>query len=205
MQKFDKIDILIFATLFVALICLTTTGIMQAQINKSLKAIVSGAVTNEEEITFTAQSSGVFQNENSENEETTSPIENQDVTEAITCENDITTQNENESKAQTYFYSPEPEITSYAQTAERVTSFWWNSHTKPHNNQSTTDLTEKVPQLDTVFVFSKNSKKLHSRTCPYVNQIKEENRRTVTANQLQDYLDKGYTFCSHCQGYVIEE
>ena len=202
MRNLNKIDILIFAALFVALICLITTGVMQVQINKNLKAIVNGAVTDEDEKTFTAQSSEFFQSENSYY---TSITETQDVTEAITCDNEISTENEYNSNAQNYFYSSEQENTTYEQTTGQVTSFWQYNQTKPYNIQSTTELTEKEPQLDTVFVFSKNSKKLHSRTCPYVNQIKEENKRTITSNQLQEYLDNGYTFCSHCQGYVAEE
>ena len=64
---------------------------------------------------------------------------------------------------------------------------------------------EPVTQLDSVFVFSKNSKKLHSRTCPYAAKIKEENRKTITIDELQEYLDNGYEFCANCQGCTTVE
>ncbi len=66
-------------------------------------------------------------------------------------------------------------------------------------------VTEKATVLDSEFVFSKNSKKLHSRTCPNAAKIKEENRKTITADELQEYLDNGYEFCANCQGFTTAE
>ena len=66
-------------------------------------------------------------------------------------------------------------------------------------------VTEKVTVLDSVFVFSKNSKKLHSRTCPYAAKIKEENMQSISAEELQQYLDNGYEFCGSCHGFTEAE
>lgn len=66
-------------------------------------------------------------------------------------------------------------------------------------------VTEKVTVLDSVFVFSKNSKKLHSRTCPYAAKIKEENMQSISADELQQYLDNGYEFCGSCHGFTEAE
>ena len=66
--------------------------------------------------------------------------------------------------------------------------------TKPETTVGSTE-------LDSVLVLNKNSKKIHSSSCSYAQNIKEENKAVISSAELQSYLDGGYTFCSRCNGY----
>ena len=55
--------------------------------------------------------------------------------------------------------------------------------------------------FDTILVVNKNSKKIHSSTCSYAKNMKEENKAVISSDELQDYLDKGYTVCTRCKCY----
>lgn len=65
----------------------------------------------------------------------------------------------------------------------------------------TADTTVAVTEIDTVLVVNKNSKKIHSSTCSYAKNMKEENKAVISSDELQDYLDKGYTVCTRCKCY----
>ncbi len=65
-----------------------------------------------------------------------------------------------------------------------------------------TTTTEKSTQLSEVLVVNTNSKKIHSPDCSYVKNMKEENRLEISAEQLEEYLNDGYSMCAHCKGYV---
>lgn len=54
----------------------------------------------------------------------------------------------------------------------------------------------------TTYVLNISSKKIHFADCSFVNRTKEENKKTVelTDNELQEYLNNGYTFCKTCGG-----
>lgn len=66
---------------------------------------------------------------------------------------------------------------------------------------TTADTTVTVTEIDTVLVVNKNSKKIHSSTCSYAKNMKEENKAVISSDELQDYLDKGYTVCTRCKCY----
>lgn len=66
---------------------------------------------------------------------------------------------------------------------------------------TTADTTVAVTEIDTVLVVNKNSKKIHSSTCSYAKNMKEENKAVISSDELQDYLDKGYTVCTRCKCY----
>lgn len=66
---------------------------------------------------------------------------------------------------------------------------------------TTADTTVAVTEIDTVLVVNKNSKKIHSSTCSYAKNMKEENKAVISSDALQDYLDKGYTVCTRCKCY----
>ena len=67
--------------------------------------------------------------------------------------------------------------------------------------KTTADTTVAVTEIDTVLVVNKNSKKIHSSTCSYAKNMKEENKAVISSDELQDYLDKGYTVCTRCKCY----
>lgn len=66
---------------------------------------------------------------------------------------------------------------------------------------TTADTTVTVTEIDTVLVVNKNSKKIHSSTCSYAKNMKEENKAVISSDELQAYLDKGYTVCTRCKCY----
>lgn len=67
--------------------------------------------------------------------------------------------------------------------------------------KTTADTTVTVTEIDTILVVNKNSKKIHSSTCSYAKNMKEENKAVISSDELQDYLDKGYTVCTRCKCY----
>lgn len=73
--------------------------------------------------------------------------------------------------------------------------------TKKATVNTTADTTVTVTEIDTVLVVNKNSKKIHSSTCSYAKNMKEENKAVISSDELQDYLDKGYTVCTRCKCY----
>lgn len=52
----------------------------------------------------------------------------------------------------------------------------------------------------TTYILNTSSKKIHLPSCSFVDRTKDENKKTVqlTAEELQEYLNNGYTFCKTC-------
>ena len=72
------------------------------------------------------------------------------------------------------------------------------SITKSENITSTTK-----PQGNTkTYVINKSSKKIHLESCSFADRIKEDNKQTLqlTIEELQEYLQNGYTKCNTCGG-----
>ena len=63
------------------------------------------------------------------------------------------------------------------------------STTKPQGNTNT-------------YVINKSSKKIHLQSCSFADRIKEDNKNILqlTNEELQEYLQNGYTKCSTCGG-----
>lgn len=93
-----------------------------------------------------------------------------------------------------------PETTDIEGTAETKAVRAAKSTEKATVN-TTADTTVAVTEIDTVLVVNKNSKKIHSSTCSYAKNMKEENKAVISSDELQDYLDKGYTVCTRCKCY----
>lgn len=71
------------------------------------------------------------------------------------------------------------------------------------NSASTTTTTTTNPQSKTkTYVINKSSKKIHTNDCSFVDRMKEENKQIVqlTNDELNNYLNDGYTTCSSCGG-----
>lgn len=71
------------------------------------------------------------------------------------------------------------------------------STTKTNTNQSSENKENKK-----TYVLNVSSKKIHLPECSFVNRTKEENRKIVelTEQELQEYLENGYTLCKTCGG-----
>lgn len=72
--------------------------------------------------------------------------------------------------------------------------------TSKQENSTTT--TTKPQSKAKTYVINKNSKKIHTKDCSFVDRMKEENKQTVqlTSDELNNYLNDGYTTCSSCGG-----
>lgn len=72
--------------------------------------------------------------------------------------------------------------------------------TEKHENDTTS--TTKSQSKTKTYVINKSSKKIHTKDCSFVDRMKEENKQTVqlTSDELNDYIDNGYTTCSSCGG-----
>lgn len=76
---------------------------------------------------------------------------------------------------------------------------------KTTNDNITTQSTNQnneVKSDKTTYVLNISSKKIHLPECSFVNRTKEENKKTVelTDEELQQYLNDGYTLCKTCGG-----
>lgn len=198
MEDSRIVDILMFSVLSVTVLCLSTTAVLQHNLRKEISALRTNCSDSSDEITFTARTESSYENTTLYFEET---VASETITEPSTT--------------LIYEYNTAENTTAYGyiqegnsqtpQNTRNYNLFGTANGSQPQTTaqvKTTVPVTEKSTQLDSVFVYSKNSKKLHSRNCPYAVKIKEENKRTLNADLLQEYLDKGYTFCSHCHGYI---
>lgn len=76
-----------------------------------------------------------------------------------------------------------------------------SAKTTAPNKTTVKETTEKSTQIDSVLIVNKNSKKIHSSTCSYAQNMNDENKLIISSDELQSYLDNGYTMCSRCHGY----
>lgn len=94
------------------------------------------------------------------------------------------------------FYENENTSTTTEPDSTIVNSI--ESTTKSENITSTTK-----PQSNTnTYVINKSSKKIHLQSCSFADRIKEDNKNVLqlTKEELQEYLQNGYTKCSSCGG-----
>ena len=82
-------------------------------------------------------------------------------------------------------------------TIKNETTSKQNNVTEAVTNTTSTDNENKV-----TYVININSKKIHDAQCSFVSRMKEENKQTIklSKNELKNYLENGYTFCSTCGG-----
>ncbi len=185
MGELNKLDFLTCAAVSVSIICLAVTGYMQYEIKDSINLLRDAAETR--------QYNAEISDETQANLENTQAPAVEETTVQTTAVIESTTAAKTEKSDFTVYNSSVPKAKNSSGGGQKTTL------------RQAAQKAEKEPQLDTVFVYSKNSKKLHSRTCPYADRIKEENKMTINDYELQEFLDNGYSFCSHCQGYITED
>lgn len=85
------------------------------------------------------------------------------------------------------------DVTSTTESTDEIEET--NNKTEPTANQ-------KLQSNGKTYVINKNSKKIHTENCSFVDRIKEENKRTVklTEDEFNKYINDGYTTCSSCGG-----
>lgn len=99
----------------------------------------------------------------------------------------------------------EPENTSSPETTNQTKSetSTTNQYTEPKTETPTEVLTSNTNSSKKYnFVINVNSKKIHYADCTFVNRMKEENKKNIqlSNNELNEYLNNGYTLCSTCGG-----
>ncbi len=78
-----------------------------------------------------------------------------------------------------------------------------NTNTNTNANTTATTTTNTSAESKKVtYVINISSKKIHLADCSFVSRTKEENKKTVqlTAAELEEYLNNGYTLCKTCGG-----
>ncbi len=81
-----------------------------------------------------------------------------------------------------------------------------NSNIKEHEDKTntTTEVSTSNSHSSSKmnFVINVNSNKIHYADCSFVNRMKEENRKYIqlSNDELNEYLNNGYTLCSTCGG-----
>ena len=77
-----------------------------------------------------------------------------------------------------------------------------HSETTTNGNTTTQKSDDNITRKTYVLNISKSSKKIHLSSCSFVSRIKDENKKTVklTDEELQEYIDDGYTICKTCGG-----
>lgn len=94
--------------------------------------------------------------------------------------------------------------------ATESTSEQVSKETTTKNKESTTNHAQTSQSIannendssKTTYVLNISSKKIHLPDCSFVSRTKEENKKIVelTDDELQEYLDDGYTLCKTCGG-----
>ena len=65
---------------------------------------------------------------------------------------------------------------------------------------STAEADDETTSQAKIYIINTNSRKIHSYNCPLAENIKEKNREEISEDNLQHYLDNGYTYCGSCKG-----
>ena len=190
MGKFNKIDILTYAAISVSVVCLAVTGYMQYNIGNSVKTLENINQVSE----YVSDAAQEFKTEDVNSAEPASEITVREISTTVQPTTETATTVKSTKKSG---YNTAVPKASRGQTKA-------NNSQKESGSQESYE--EEAPkQLDSVFVYSKNSKKLHSRSCPYAAKIKDENKMSISDGEAQQLLDNGYSFCSYCMGYIIED
>ncbi len=84
------------------------------------------------------------------------------------------------------------------QTTKKSTQISSTTSTTTNKNETTTRQQSKTK----TYVINKNSKKIHTKDCSFVDRMKEENKQTVhlTSDELNEHINNGYSTCSSCGG-----
>ena len=96
---------------------------------------------------------------------------------------------------------PEATLTS-PETTERATASKNEKSTRA--SAPATTAAEKSTEIDSVLIINTKTKKIHSHNCSYVTGMSEENKKQISGDELQQYLDNGYSVCGRCHAYKTE-
>lgn len=173
MKRSGFYDCCIFVALFIIAISMVITFKLQIEINRHIAIVTVTEAADSSTDSFSARNNVTL-----EINDTASIPETTDIQRVVkTKAAGAAAQSKARSKARR------------AETTEKATV------------KTTADTTVAVTEIDTILVVNKNSKKIHSSTCSYAKNMKEENKVVISSDELQDYLDKDYTICTRCKCY----
>ncbi len=69
---------------------------------------------------------------------------------------------------------------------------------KSEKKVKTTAENKKSEEIDSTLIVNTKSKKIHSSTCSYATNMKEENKEIISSDKLNDYINSGYSICMRC-------
>ena len=186
MEKTGKVRLFSAVTLFVSFLCIAVTFVIQIRMQKTVSDL------SETVNTTTPAVLSETQTENAAQGDTTAPLAVPSETAPLTPaaaqvgkEEPSATQPQNRASGKT------DSATKAQQTTQKRTTT-----TKPETT------TERSTELSPVLVVNLNTKKIHSPHCSYLQNTDPANTTQITADELQSYLESGYTLCKRCGGYA---
>lgn len=186
MDKTGKVRLFSAVTLFVSFLCIVVTFCVQIRMQKT--------VTDLSDIANTTAPADLFetQTENAVQGYTTSSSSDSTETAPLTpAAAQVGKEENSETRSQNRVYGKTDSTTKVQNTTQKRTTT-----TKPETT------TERSTEISPVLVVNLNTKKIHSPHCSYLKNTDPANTTQITADELQTYLESGYTLCQRCRGYA---
>lgn len=185
MEKTGKVRLFSAVTLFVSFLCIAVTFVIQIRMQKTVTELSDTANTTAPAVSLETQTENAMQGY------TTSPLADQSETAPLTPAAAQVGKEESSATRSQNRVSGKTDLTTKAQqtTQKRTT-------TKPETT------TERSTEISPVLVVNLNTKKIHSPHCSYLQNTDPANTTQITDDELQSYLESGYTLCKRCGGYA---
>lgn len=186
MEKTGKVRLFSAVTLFVSFLCIVVTFFIQIRMQKTVTDFADAANTMTTADTQTEEhfSSTVPANVPTTLTETPETAPNTPAAAPVDKADSAT-------KAQGGAFSQTYTTAKTQKTTQKKTTT-----TKPETT------TERSTEISPVLVVNLKTKKIHSPHCSYLTNTKPENTTQITSEELQSYLESGYTLCQRCRGYA---
>lgn len=186
MEKTGKVRLFSAVTLFVSFLCVIVTFVIQIRMQKTVTELSDTVNTTAPAVLFETQTENAVQGY------TTTPLADQSETAPLTpAAAQVGKEESSEARSQNRVYGKTDTSTKTQQTTQKRTTT-----TKPETT------TERSTEISPVLVVNLNTKKIHSPHCSYLQNTDPANTTQITADELQSYLESGYTLCKRCGGYA---
>lgn len=186
MEKMGKVRLFSAVTLFVSFLCIAVTFVIQIRMQKTVTELSDTANTTAPAVSLETQTENAMQGY------TTSPLADQSETAPLTpAAAQVGKEESSATRSQNRVSGKTDATTKSQQTTQKRTTT-----TKPETT------TERSTEISPVLVVNVNTKKIHSPHCSYLQNTDPANTTQITADELQSYLESGYTLCKRCGGYA---
>lgn len=186
MEKTGKVRLFSAVTLFVSFLCIVVTFCIQIRMQKTVTELSDTANTTAPAVLHETQTEKAVAGY------TTSSLPDQSETAPPTpAAAQVVKEEPSATRSQSHAYGKTDLTTKTQQTTQKRTTT-----TKPETT------TERSTEISPVLVVNVNTKKIHSPHCSYLQNTDPANTTQITADELQSYLESGYTLCKRCGGYA---